>query len=103
MAKRFIDINQIKDEFILKLERTFNFSYERDLYYIDDNISLNNQYLTLNMVNNPLIELNEEKEDANEKWTHSYKCGPQEHFSRGYVRRLLFYLLVNKTGGHKKK
>ena len=66
-VKRFIDINQIKDEFILKLERTFNFSYERDLYYIDDNISLNNQYLTLNMVNNPLIELNEEKEDANEK------------------------------------
>ncbi len=60
--KRIIDINQIKDEFIIKLERTFNFSYERDLYYIDDNISLNNQYYSLNIINNPLFE------DINEKY-----------------------------------
>jgi len=60
--KRIIDINQIKDEFIIKLEKTFNFSYERDLYYIDDNISLNNQYYSLSIINNPLFE------DINEKY-----------------------------------
>ncbi len=59
--KRIIDINQIKDEFIIKLEKTFNFSYERDLYYIDDNISLNNQYYSLSIINNPLFEDNNEK------------------------------------------
>ncbi len=47
IAKEVFDLAKFKDSFILKLENTFHFSYDNDLYYIDDNISINNQNYTI--------------------------------------------------------
>lgn len=52
-SKYIFDASGLKEEYIMKLERTFKFSYDRDLYYIDDNISLYNQNYTL-VINNEL-------------------------------------------------
>lgn len=46
MARQFVDPAKLKDAFIVKLEKTFKISYDYDLYFIDDNISITNPNYT---------------------------------------------------------